>query len=99
MKVDGKPVVLTRHAIRRIKEMGVHRCEVELALSAPESVAESGKYPGCRNYRRGRVNVAVDEAGDDVVVITVLWPSHELWNKHIQETGGHGRTLKPWLNL
>ena len=99
MEVNGKQVRFTKHARRRMSEMGVERKEVRLALKYPETVVWSGKYHGCQNFRRGRINVGARVEGDEIVVITVVWPSHELWQQHIEKTGGHGRTLKPWLNL
>ncbi|WIF20574.1 BrnT-like toxin [Rhodococcus phage Jflix2] len=100
MRVSGKEVRLTAHARRRMSEMGVDRHEVEQALAHPDTAVRSGKYPGCMNYRRGRICVGAKTEGDEIVVITVVWPSHELWLKHTNEKGGRdGRRVKPWLNL
>lgn len=100
MKVNGKTIKLTTHARRRMEEMGVDRDEVQAALKYPETVVWSTKYPGCQNYRRGRINVGAKTEGNEIVVITVVWPSHQLWQQHVQKTGGgDGRQVKPWLNL
>lgn len=80
--------------------MGVSVHEVWLALNYPESVVDSSKYAGCQNFRRNRICVGANVDGDEIKVITVVWPSHELWRKHIEKTGGAGgRKVKPWLNL
>lgn len=80
--------------------MNVTETEVWAALSYPDSVVASKKYPPCLNYRRERIGVGAKHVDGQIVVVTVVWASQKLWEQHVEKTGGgHGRSVKPWLNL
>lgn len=68
------PVVLTRHALRRMQEMGVTREEVVTAVRTPGvTYAGSHHSPPETIAIQGRVAVAFQVRSGEVVVLTVLW--------------------------
>lgn len=60
---------ISRHAQRRMAEMGVNLQEVSETLRSPEEVTAGVEYDDLK-YRKGRLTLSVSRDG---VVITVLW--------------------------
>lgn len=60
---------ISKHAQRRMAEMGISSKELTETLRFPEEVTEGVKYDDLK-YRRGRLTLSVSRDG---VVITMLW--------------------------
>jgi hypothetical protein len=71
-------VRLTYHARQRMQEMGVTEAEVLAAVTDP-GVTYLGRHhsPPETISIRGPIGVATKVQGDEVIVLTVLWPCRE----------------------
>jgi len=69
-----RPLILTQHAHRRAREMGVELDEIRLAVHEPESdyTSPSQHGEGKRIAARGRIAVVYSDDAQRRI-ITVLW--------------------------
>lgn len=73
--VSDQKWTLSRHAARRMEEMGVPLGEVLATVNEPQIEHPSRTHPHCTVRVRGRLAVPV--ARDAPVIITVLWNGKE----------------------
>lgn len=97
VKRPGKPymdmdrLVTTPHAVERWHQMqkqaGLDYSELLLTLKTPERVVWSEKHASWL-WVREKLAIPVVEVAERLVVKTVLWTSHDLWEQHPRDDRG-----------
>lgn len=81
-EINGRTIHITRHAAQRFLDMALDPAEIRECISHPENVAPSRTYPGCTNYRHGRITLATNTTNDGVLnIITAVWSTKEAWDQ------------------
>ena len=78
-KINGVPVTVTNHALKRMVEMGMTPEEIRDLIANPEERYESKKYPGSFGHKSGKFCLAIKPKGNRLMVVTAIYSSVQDW--------------------
>ena len=80
-EINGRNVHITRHAAERFLDLALDPTDIRECISHPENIAASRTYPGCTNYRHGRITLCTRLVDGVLTIITAVWSTKEAWDQ------------------